>query len=178
MFDPNRVRKWLVGVDVRSQIRMFLHDCLACLSTKALAKKEKSSRGFGPHFTIISARTLQDLRATSPTLQGIVNTLNTHKVLSDAFSAFHLMKFWLLDRLAQLSILTLETEYSAKFFNLLCGHCNALDAGAEVLKKATATATKEFRDGSALLGEAEGEDIEEEDIDTGTSHDADFSFFS
>jgi len=61
--------------------------------------------------------------------------------------------------------LTLETEYSAKFFNLLCGHCDALDAGAEILKKATATATKEFRNGSALLGEAEDEDVEEEDID-------------
>ena len=98
--------------------------------------------------------------------------------MADAFSAFRLMKCWLLDHLAQLSILALETEYSAKFFNLLCGHCDALDAGAEVLKKATATATKEFRDGSALLGEAEDEDVKEEDIvESGTSHDADFSFF-
>jgi len=96
--------------------------------------------------------------------------------MANTFSVFRLMKCWLLDHLAQISILTLKTEYLAKLFNLLCGHCNALDAGAAVLKKATATATKEFCDGSALLGEAENKDVEEED--TGTSHDTDFSFFS
>ena len=64
-----------------------------------------------------------------------------------------------LDHLAQLSILTLDREHSAKLFNWLCGYCDAL-AGAEGFKKATATATKEFRDGSAL-GVSEDEDVEE-----------------
>ena len=51
-----------------------------------------------------------------------------------------------------------------KLSRLLCGHCEALHAGAEALKKATAVATKEFRDGPGLLGDAEAvsEDEDEE----------------
>ena len=36
----------------------------------------------------------------------LATVLNTYKVMADAFSAFRLMKCWLLDHLAQLSILT------------------------------------------------------------------------
>ena len=69
-----------------------------------------------------------------------------------------------------LSILTFDTGYSAKLFNLLREQCDALYAAAELLKKATSAATKEFRDGPAPLedgeGESEDEDVEEDDLES------------
>ena len=68
-----------------------------------------------------------------------------------------------------LSVLTLDADYSAKLLRLLRGHCDALHAGAEALKKATAAANKEFHDGPGLLGDAEAvsedEDVEEDALE-------------
>jgi len=71
-----------------------------------------------------------------------------------------------------LSILTLDTSYSANLFNLFREECSALYAATELLKKATSAATKEFREGPAFVGDGQGmsdddEDDEEDGVGSG-----------
>ena len=77
-----------------------------------------------------------------------------------------------------LSILTLDRSYSANLFNLFCDECGALYVATELLKKATSTATKEFREGPAVLGDGQGMSDDEEDEEDGVgSGDVDFHFY-
>jgi len=80
MFDPKFVRFYTI----------------AWLASQQRHQQKTIFTGIWSHFTIISARTLQDLQATPPTLQGIINTLNICEAMADALSVFRLMRCRLL----------------------------------------------------------------------------------
>ena len=90
MSDPNRVRKWLVGSNVRFQIRTFVHDCWVSSSTILQIPRT--------HILFSLASSSADISVQS------LRSSDGHP----------------------LSILTLDTSYSANLFNLFREEYSAL----------------------------------------------------
>jgi len=74
---------WSVVMSDPKFVRFYT---IAWLASQQRHRQKIIFTGIWSHFTIISARTLQDLQATPPTLQGIINTLNICEAMADALS--------------------------------------------------------------------------------------------